>query len=133
MYMSANLSYFDCMYSVCLACNDHYPTEREVKGEDCQGGGGRVGGGKVNGQLSLVTSVGRKRMGKAPAVQSGRALPMGRCASPPLGYAFVLRSLCKGHVHFDHSDNQAVYVGIPELPVFRLSQVFRYYFRQGYS
>ena len=53
------------------------------KGEDCQGGGGRVGRGKVNGQLSVVTSVGRKRMGKAPAVQSGGALPMGRCASPP--------------------------------------------------
>ena len=43
-----------------------------------------MGRGKVNGQLSVVTSVGRKRMGKAPAVQSGRALPMGRCASPPL-------------------------------------------------
>ena len=42
-----------------------------------------MGGGKVKGQLSVVTSVGRKRMGKAPAVQSGRALPMGRCASPP--------------------------------------------------
>ena len=24
---------------------------QEVKGEDCQGGGGRVGGGKVKGQL----------------------------------------------------------------------------------
>ena len=53
------------------------------KGQDCQVGGGRVGRGKVNGQLSVVTSVGRKRMGKALAVQSGRALPMGRCASPP--------------------------------------------------
>ena len=28
-------------------------TEREVKGEHCQGGGGRVGGGMVKGQLSL--------------------------------------------------------------------------------
>ena len=44
-----------------------------------------MGEGKVNGQLSVVTSVGRKRMGKAPAVQSGRALPLGRCASPPCG------------------------------------------------
>ena len=42
-----------------------------------------MGRGKVNGQLSVVTSVGRKRMGKASAVQNGRALPMGRCASPP--------------------------------------------------
>ena len=45
-----------------------------------------LGGGKVNGQLSLgavATSVVRKRMGKAPAVQSGHASPMGRCASPP--------------------------------------------------
>ena len=31
----------------------------------------------------MVTSVGRKRMGKALSVQIGRALPMGRCASPP--------------------------------------------------
>ena len=102
MCMGENLSYFECMYSVCLACNDHYPlpqvgtlncfnwmgggTEREVKGEDCQGGGGRVGGGKVKGQLSLRpvgTLVIRKRMKKTPAVQSGRALPTGRCASPP--------------------------------------------------
>ena len=61
-------------------------TEREVKGEDCQGGGGRVGGGKVKGQLALgavATSVVKQRMRKAPAVQSGHALPMGRCASPP--------------------------------------------------
>ena len=45
-----------------------------------------MGGGKVNGQLSVgdvVTSVVRQRMKKAPAVQTGRALPMGRCASPP--------------------------------------------------
>ena len=45
-----------------------------------------MGGGKVKGQLSLgavVTSVVRERMGKAPAVQSGHALPMGKCASPP--------------------------------------------------
>ena len=46
-----------------------------------------MGGGKVNGQLSLTHVAGhlgvRERMGKAPAVQSGRALPMGRCASPP--------------------------------------------------
>ena len=49
-------------------------------------GGGRVGGGKVKGQLSLgavVTSVVRERMGKATAVQTGRALPTGRCTSPP--------------------------------------------------
>ena len=61
-------------------------TEREVKGEDCQGVGGRVGGGKVKGQLSLRpvgTSVVRERMNKAPAVQSGRPLPVGRRASPP--------------------------------------------------
>ena len=57
-----------------------------IKGEDCQGGGGRVGGRKLKGQLSLgpvVTLVVRQRMGKAPVVQSGRALPLGRCASPP--------------------------------------------------
>ena len=53
------------------------------KGGGLPGGVGRVGRGKVNGQLYVVTSLGRKRMGKAPAVQSGRALPMGRCASPP--------------------------------------------------
>ena len=38
-----------------------------------------MGREKVNGQLSVITSVGRKRMGKAFAVQSGRALPLGRC------------------------------------------------------
>ena len=100
--MRANLSFFDYIYSVCLACSDHYPlplagtlnyfnwvgggTGREVKGEDCQGGGGRVGEGKVKGQLSLGSvaySVVRQRMGKAPAVQSGHALPLGRCANPP--------------------------------------------------
>ena len=53
------------------------------KGGGLPGGRGQGWRGKVNGQLSVVTSVGRKRMGKAPAVQSGRALPMGRCASPP--------------------------------------------------
>ena len=65
-------------------------TGREVKGENCKckGGGGWVGlgGGKVKGQLSprpVGTLVVRERMGKAPAVQSGRAKPMGRCASPP--------------------------------------------------
>ena len=45
-----------------------------------------MGGGKVKGQLSIgavVTSVVRERMGEAPAVQSGHALPMGRCARPP--------------------------------------------------
>ena len=61
-------------------------TEREVKGEDCKGGGGRVGGGKVKGQLSLrpvATLVVRQRMRKTPAVQRGPELPLGRCASPP--------------------------------------------------
>ena len=61
-------------------------TEGEVKGEDCQGGGGKVGGGNVKGQSSVRpvgTLVFRERMRKAPAVQSGRARPMGRCASPP--------------------------------------------------
>ena len=45
-----------------------------------------MGRGKVKGQLSLRlvgTLVVRERMGKAPAVQSGRALPKGRCASLP--------------------------------------------------
>ena len=54
--------------------------------EDCQGAGGRVGGGKLKGQLSLRhvgTLVVRQRMKKSPAVQSGHAMPMGRCASPP--------------------------------------------------
>ena len=100
------LPHFDGIHSVYVTCSNHYPllqvgslnclnwvgggTEREVKGEDCQGGGGRVGGGKVKGQLSLRhvgTLVVRTRMKKTPAVQSGHALPMGRCASPP-GYRF---------------------------------------------
>ena len=51
------------------------------------GGGGRVGGGKVKGQLSrrhVATLVVRERMKKTRAVQSGHTLPMGRCASPPV-------------------------------------------------
>ena len=51
-----------------------------------------MGRGKVKGQLSLRpvgTLVIQERMGKAPAVQSGRALPMGRCASPPWAGASV--------------------------------------------
>ena len=55
-----------------------------------------MGGGRVKGQLSLgavVTSMVRQRMGKAPAVQSARALPMGRCASPwTLPFAVEVRS-----------------------------------------
>ena len=42
-----------------------------------------MGVGSVKGQLSLRpvgALVVRERMRKAPAVQSGRALPMGRCA-----------------------------------------------------
>ena len=57
------------------------------KGGGLLGGGGRVGRGKVKGQLSLRpvgTCVVRERMGEAPAVQSSRALPMGRCASTPV-------------------------------------------------
>ena len=61
--------------------------EREVKGEHCQGGGGMGGRRKVKGQLALgavATSVVRERTNKASALQTGGALPMGRCASPPL-------------------------------------------------
>ena len=60
-----------------------------IRWEGVQGGRlsvSRVGGGKGEGQLSLRpvgTLVVRQRMKKACAVQSGRALPMGRCASPP--------------------------------------------------
>ena len=45
-----------------------------------------MGGGKAEGQLCLRpvgTLMVRERMRKAPVVQSGRALPMGRCTSPP--------------------------------------------------
>ena len=74
-----NIPYFGGIITRYLTCNDHCPlpntgsciclnwmgggTEREVKGEDCQGGGG-----KVKGQLSLgavATSVVRQRMRKA--------------------------------------------------------------------
>ena len=99
------LTHFDGIYSVYVTCSNHYPllqvgtlnclnwvgggggTEWEVQGEDCQGGGGRVGGGKVKGQLSLRpvgTLVVRKRMEKTTAVQIGGTLPKGRCASTPL-------------------------------------------------
>ena len=84
-----------------MACIDHYPPPpcREFqlsqlggRGYRAGGKGGagwegsRVGGDKGEGQLSLRpvgTLVVRQRMRKAPAVQSGRALPLGRCASPP--------------------------------------------------
>ena len=56
----ANLTYFDGIFSVCMAGIDHYPlaralnclnwvgggTGREVKGEHYQGEGGRVTGGR---------------------------------------------------------------------------------------
>ena len=99
-----NIPYFGGIISRCVTCSDQYTlpntgsfnclnwlgggTERKVKGEDCQGGGGKVGGGNVKGQLSLRpvgALVFRERMRKVPTVQSGRALPMGRCASPPWG------------------------------------------------
>ena len=76
----ANKPHFGGIISRYLTCNDHCPlphtgsfncpnwlgggTERE----DCQGGGDRVGGGKVKRQLYLRpvgTLVVRKRMGKA--------------------------------------------------------------------
>ena len=57
----ANIPYFGAIIIRCMTCSDHYPltqvgtlnclnwvgggTEREVKGEDCKGGGGRVGRG----------------------------------------------------------------------------------------
>ena len=107
MFIGGDLPYFYGATSVLIAYIDHTPlphagssnclnwlgggTEREVEWEDCQGGGGRggggrVGGGNVKGQLShrhVGTMVVSQRMWKAPVVQSGRALPMGRCASPP--------------------------------------------------
>ena len=61
-------------------------------GRTAKVGGGRVGRGKVKGQLSLRpvgTLVVRERMGKAPTVQSGRPLPLGRCASPPPLHVFL--------------------------------------------
>ena len=56
--------------------------------------GGRGQGGRGKGKGAIVCgSCGHlwspQRMGKAPAVQTGRALPMGRCTSPP-GYACSL-------------------------------------------
>ena len=56
-------------------------TEREVRGRTARGeGAGWEGKGK--GALRPVGAlVFRERMRKAPAVQSGRALPMGRCGS----------------------------------------------------
>ena len=71
-----------------------------------------MGGGKVKGQLSLRpvgTLVVRERMGKALAVQSGRALPMGRCASPPC-------------VEVDH--NAFTSIMSFNLPFFRLQKLF---------
>ena len=67
-----------------------------------------MGGGKVKGQLSVVTSVGRKRMGKAPAVQSGRALPMGRCASPP--WQLCMTPCCIMHIFWGLSINDITVV-----------------------
>ena len=61
-------------------------TEREVRGETARGEGAGLGGGKVKGQLSLETYghlSGHGENEESPTVQSGRALPVGRCASPP--------------------------------------------------
>ena len=64
-------------------------TGREFKGEDCQGGGDKVRGGKVKGQLSMrpvATLVVRQRMKKTTAVQSGRALLLGRRPPGPRSF-----------------------------------------------
>ena len=69
--LGGNLPYFYGVNSVWMACIDHCPlphaesfnclnwlgggTEREVQGEDCQGGGGRVGGGKGIGAIVSET------------------------------------------------------------------------------
>ena len=64
-----NIPYFGSVISRCVTCSGHYPlpntgsfnslnrlgggTEREVKGENCQGGGGKVKGqfcGHLSGQ-----------------------------------------------------------------------------------
>ena len=70
--------------------------EWEVKREDCQGGGG-----KVKGQLSLRpvgTLVVGERIRKAPAVQSGRALPMGsNLQAEALHFGTLRLNLCRRH------------------------------------
>ena len=53
------------------------------KGGGLQGGRGQVGRGKGKGAIVSETLVVGERMRKAPTVQSGRAMPMGRRASPP--------------------------------------------------
>ena len=60
-----------------------------------------MGGGKVKGQLSLRpvgTLVVRERMRKAPAVQTGHALPMGRRASPPWTGTFFFSLMHVVHI-----------------------------------
>ena len=55
-----------------------------------------MGGGKVKGQLSHETWWHLGVQGEneeSPAVQSGRALPMGRCASPPWPLTIMLQTL----------------------------------------
>ena len=50
--------------------------------------GGRGQGGRGKGKVAIVSETcghlgGQGENGESPAVQSGRAMPKGRCASPP--------------------------------------------------
>ena len=52
MCMGANLFYFDCIYSVCLPCSDHYPSPQGPSTISIElGGGGHRVGGKGGGLL----------------------------------------------------------------------------------
>ena len=98
----ANIPYSGGIISRYLSCNDHCPlphagsficlnwlgggTEREVRGEGLLGGRGQGGKGKGKGAIVSETCGhlgGQGENGESPAVQSGHALPKGRCASPP--------------------------------------------------
>ena len=88
MCIGGNLPYFYGANSVWIVCIDYTPFPMQVvlivsigwKG--AQRGEGK---GAIVSETSLTCGClgGQGENEESPAVQSGRALPMGRCASPP--------------------------------------------------
>ena len=100
MCMSANLSYFECMYSVCLACNDHYPPplSRDPqlfqlagrghraggKGGGLPGGRGQCGRGKGKGAIVCGHLSGQEENGESPCSAEWPCIANGWVCQPPL-------------------------------------------------
>ena len=124
MCIGGDLPYFYGANGVLIACIDHTSSPMQGvlivsigwegaqsgrwSGRTARGEGAGWEGEKVKRQLSLRhvgIIVVSQRMWKVPVVQSGRALPMGRCASPPWGKAYMIE-ICTSAPYIDnHCDD----------------------------